>query len=184
MKVHTMKSEFTCKRCGNGFRAKETLDAHKCKGKKQMYDCVFCDQVFTNRLAAVRHRQTEHRGPKGSNYKCDFCQKEFYAYSELVKHRVSHTGERKFLCKVCGISYANTSSFRAHKCSGPPQKCKVCQEVFKTPAQLTKHMYSHTGAKPFNCDICKRGFQFSGNFKTHNCNYKAKPKRFWKGKKL
>lgn len=181
---HSNKSEFSCFVCGEGFRIKETLDTHKCKGAPQEYTCVFCDKVFNDRLAFVRHRQTEHRdGPQGTKYKCDFCQKEFKAYVQLMNHRVKHTGEKNFPCKVCGHFYANQTSFRHHKCV-PPQKCEVCQEVFKTAAQLKRHMYLHTEERPFNCDICKRSFLYKNNFKKHNCNIKAKPRQNWKGKKL
>ena len=42
-------------------------------------------------------------------------------------------------------------------------KCDLCEKRFNRYDHLTKHKISHTGAKPFKCDLCDNGFTDSSN---------------------
>lgn len=58
------------------------------------------------------------------------------------------------------------------KMSGNTQKkhkCKVCDKRFTRPSSLQTHMYSHTGEKPFACDVegCGRHFSVVSNLRRH-----------------
>ncbi|KAK5101278.1 hypothetical protein LTS08_004885 [Lithohypha guttulata] len=58
------------------------------------------------------------------------------------------------------------------KVSGNTQKkhkCKVCDKRFTRPSSLQTHMYSHTGEKPFACDVegCGRHFSVVSNLRRH-----------------
>ncbi|TQV99788.1 C2H2 conidiation transcription factor [Cordyceps javanica] len=48
-------------------------------------------------------------------------------------------------------------------------KCKVCDKRFTRPSSLQTHMYSHTGEKPFACDVegCGRHFSVVSNLRRH-----------------
>ncbi|CAK7200550.1 hypothetical protein SEUCBS139899_003247 [Sporothrix eucalyptigena] len=48
-------------------------------------------------------------------------------------------------------------------------KCKVCEKRFTRPSSLQTHMYSHTGEKPFACDVpgCGRNFSVVSNLRRH-----------------
>ena len=48
-------------------------------------------------------------------------------------------------------------------------KCKVCDKRFTRPSSLQTHMYSHTGEKPFTCDVdgCGRMFSVVSNLRRH-----------------
>lgn len=51
----------------------------------------------------------------------------------------------------------------------PTYKCNQCGRVFKTKYTLTIHlkMPSHTGARPFVCAICGKGFRLSSTLCRH-----------------
>ncbi|KAK3336601.1 hypothetical protein B0T19DRAFT_44219 [Cercophora scortea] len=58
------------------------------------------------------------------------------------------------------------------KVSSSTQKkhqCKVCDKRFTRPSSLQTHMYSHTGEKPFSCDVegCGRHFSVVSNLRRH-----------------
>ncbi|KAF2674792.1 C2H2 finger domain-containing protein FlbC [Microthyrium microscopicum] len=59
-------------------------------------------------------------------------------------------------------SKVSTSSQKKHK-------CKVCDKRFTRPSSLQTHMYSHTGEKPFACDVegCGRHFSVVSNLRRH-----------------
>ncbi|KAK4117172.1 hypothetical protein N656DRAFT_793691 [Canariomyces notabilis] len=48
-------------------------------------------------------------------------------------------------------------------------KCKVCDKRFTRPSSLQTHMYSHTGEKPFACEVegCGRNFSVVSNLRRH-----------------
>ncbi|KOS19294.1 Zinc finger protein [Escovopsis weberi] len=48
-------------------------------------------------------------------------------------------------------------------------KCKICEKRFTRPSSLQTHMYSHTGEKPFECDVedCRRRFSVVSNLRRH-----------------
>ncbi|PUU81142.1 hypothetical protein B9Z19DRAFT_1099881 [Tuber borchii] len=48
-------------------------------------------------------------------------------------------------------------------------KCKVCDKRFTRPSSLQTHTYSHTGEKPFACEVdgCGRKFSVVSNLRRH-----------------
>ena len=49
-----------------------------------------------------------------------------------------------------------------------PFKCKECDKAFGTNWTLTKHMRIHTGEKPYSCQACKLSFSQRGSWRRHN----------------
>ncbi len=48
-----------------------------------------------------------------------------------------------------------------------PYTCDVCDAAFARPGQLTTHKRTHTGEKPYACDQCDAAFAVSCHLKTH-----------------
>ncbi|KAF7952774.1 hypothetical protein EAE96_006001 [Botrytis aclada] len=68
-------------------------------------------------------------------------------------------------------SKVSTSTQKKHK-------CKVCDKRFTRPSSLQTHMYSHTGEKPFPCDVegCGRHFSVVSNLRRHKKVHKGDAK--------
>jgi len=54
-------------------------------------------------------------------------------------------------------------------------KCKVCDKRFTRPSSLQTHIYSHTGEKPFQCEVegCGRQFSVVSNLRRHRKVHKG-----------
>lgn len=48
-----------------------------------------------------------------------------------------------------------------------PFSCEVCGKRFSQKSTVKRHMSVHTGAKPFQCATCGKGFANRGNLNAH-----------------
>ena len=48
-----------------------------------------------------------------------------------------------------------------------PYKCDICGRVFNQNHHLQYHIRIHTGDKPYKCGICDREFSFSNSLLSH-----------------
>ena len=51
--------------------------------------------------------------------------------------------------------------------SDKPHKCSYCNKGFKKPANLRRHILTHTGERNFSCDACGKSFSTSQALRLH-----------------
>ena len=89
----------------------------------EKYQCKFCSKRF-GYPAEVRNHEKKHREPQ---FKCGYCDKMLKSRTALLAHERDHTGERPFVCAVCGNGYKADAVLRTHmkhvhKILGPGMK--------------------------------------------------------------
>jgi uncharacterized Zn-finger protein len=91
-----------------------------------------------------RRSRSRDRGVD-EKYFCDVCQdgRTFSTHISLKKHMKNHEG-RNFRCPFPG-----------------------CLMMFHDQNKLKRHSITHTGEKPFKCDICGKRFGLEFNMKIH-----------------
>ncbi|CAG5080865.1 Oidioi.mRNA.OKI2018_I69.PAR.g9723.t2.cds [Oikopleura dioica] len=45
--------------------------------------------------------------------------------------------------------------------------CPICGKVFRKEFDIKRHLYTHTGEKPFKCEVCDRGFSQKSTLMVH-----------------
>ncbi|XP_077186477.1 uncharacterized protein LOC143833965 isoform X6 [Paroedura picta] len=95
---------------------------------------------------------------------------DLQAKSCLVKHQMSQTGEKLYVCTDCGRNFHLKSNLLRHQkvhTGENPYECPVCGKSFTSRGAVMVHQIIHTGEKPFGCPQCGKWFNQRTNLLRH-----------------
>lgn len=72
------------------------------------------------------------------------------------------------------ISFCRTKKGKSDDPSSR-HRCGYCGKLLGSDSALQIHIRSHTGEKPFTCEVCKSSFSTRGNLKVHFQRHKENP---------
>ncbi|XP_065349784.1 zinc finger protein 778-like [Cloeon dipterum] len=169
---HSGLTPYECKLCGKGFRRYSNLIQHRdwlhLRKRKPPIDllCGMCEQIFHSKKRLEWHVEEAHFPQP---HVCAHCPQRFTHASCLTRH-VRQLHDRKYQpvtkegikkgckeCTECGGVYSRTSlvvHMRTH--SGVrPFKCNICFKAFTTRWNLNQHMWTHESPAqlPLKCDV-------------------------------
>ena len=78
-----------------------------------------------------------------------------------VLHQATHSEERPFKCRTCGLRFKLRHNLKKHEESHNderPFKCELCDKCFKRNDHLSTHMKFHNGEKMYGCKTCNKKF--------------------------
>jgi uncharacterized Zn-finger protein len=85
----------------------------------------------------------------------------------------SHTGERRYLCDLCGQAFSQPAYLRYHQTKHSelalePFKCDECEKTFASPVNLRIHRKTqHLKDFRFRCPICNHGATHKSHLRLH-----------------
>ncbi|CAL8270056.1 unnamed protein product [Boreogadus saida] len=167
---HGADLPFKCSHCPQAYADARELQRHieMVQGHKT-HQCPHCEHKSTNSSDLKRHIISVHT--KDFPHQCDVCEKGFHRPSELKKHAETHKGNKVHQCRHCNFNAPDTFTLSRHILSlhtkDLPFKCKRCRRGFRHPAELKKHMKTHSGRKVYQCQFCEYNSTDASGFKRH-----------------
>jgi len=142
---------------------------------EKIYTCEVCTDKFASLRLRNKHMNLCHR----KRFQCYQCNKQFCERTRLVIHMRTHTGEKPFVCDLCGYACTQRNNLRKHKDlrhkAGETSQfvCEVCQATFNTKGNLKRHKQRHEPDKllPFVCELCGKSFKDKGSLKQHSYSH-------------
>ncbi|XP_074841417.1 zinc finger protein 212-like isoform X2 [Carettochelys insculpta] len=146
--------------CASNFRPSCSLSSPLPQARERLYVCTECKRSFRLQLNLLLHQRTHVQKSPGP-LACPYCEKCFSRSSHLIRHQMSHTGERPYQCPECEKSFTDksklTNHYRIHT-GERPYRCTECGKSFSRTHHLLKHQQIHTGEKPYPCPQCPKRF--------------------------
>ncbi|XP_016975591.2 testis-specific zinc finger protein topi [Drosophila rhopaloa] len=149
-------------------REKETRNTGT--NRLRQYLCDICGKSYTQSSHLWQHLRF-HQGVKPFVCQEENCDRKFTIRPDLNDHiRKCHTGERPYLCLVCGKRFLTGSVFYQHRLIHRGERryeCEECGKRFYRADALKNHQRIHTGEKPYSCLFCTKTFRQRGDRDKH-----------------
>ncbi|CAH1981506.1 unnamed protein product [Acanthoscelides obtectus] len=181
-KQHLNMREYKCEQCIKGFNTHKDLRSHKLvvhtDPQSWKYFCKICSKRFPIKSNYDCHMR-RHTGDR--KFECHLCQKKFTDKCVLQRHMRTHSNVRDHKCPHCEKEYKDKRVLQIHmaKIHGigidviklPNRErryfCHICPKAYYAKNKLTRHLYTHSGEKPFLCSMCDKKFNDKSYVKQH-----------------
>ncbi|XP_041352839.1 gastrula zinc finger protein XlCGF48.2-like [Gigantopelta aegis] len=165
-----------CQFCKKTFKSNYNffvhMQRHSRKGMPIRFPCPICSESFDSYDLLRVHRK-KHSVKRDKCVRCPLphCGKMLTSQTRLNLHLKRHNGETQYLCHRCGMRFTDCVFYLKHR-RACYQKinthdCAICGKVLSGYTALHRHILSHKGEKPCQCEICGARFNNSSHLRRH-----------------
>ncbi|KAJ8348207.1 hypothetical protein SKAU_G00267960 [Synaphobranchus kaupii] len=169
---------YPCHICGKKFKSRGFLKRHMKNHPdhmfKKKYQCTDCD-FTTNKKVNFHNHLEGHKLIIKSEKVPEFTEytRRYREASPLSSNKLILRDKEPKLhkCKYCDYETAEQGLLNRHLLAVHSKNfahvCVECAKGFRHPSELKKHMRTHTGEKPYQCQHCEFRCADQSNLKTH-----------------
>lgn len=165
----------------------------------QSYEIVICTEPFSTYVKQELSLMEADNLPKedvlskigpydaqmmsiDGSYHCNICDKRFEKKIPLRQHiyqehnikptTLTPNAEKLYVCQIdnCGQAFKSAFGLKVHyrtHTGEKPYKCDLCDMSYTVKSTLKIHKRTHTGEKPYKCDVCDKYFISAKYRKNH-----------------
>ncbi|XP_068627221.1 zinc finger protein 221-like [Battus philenor] len=171
-----------CNECGDKFKGKHTLRAHKIRihGVKRDFGCDVCGKSFKTKSRLESHIVGHNASLAKKLAFCAICNvqyKNIYVYRNHLKNSANHS-ERMYECKECKKKFASKVYWRKHcdfyHLHKSQYKCEICNKLFISDWRLKNHRQTHHGltrSRNHTCNVCGKKFFTLSTLRGHQLTH-------------
>uniref|UniRef100_A0A1B0DQD3 Uncharacterized protein n=1 Tax=Phlebotomus papatasi TaxID=29031 RepID=A0A1B0DQD3_PHLPP len=115
MKTHENGKRYSCRNegCNEKYDVFQDLMSHmQASHDEKLWCCELCSYKTNKLKHLTRHVKIVHE--KVRDFHCPYCQRAFGYQYYLKKHVMTHTGEKPFECRECGMKFIQFKQLKAH----------------------------------------------------------------------
>ncbi|XP_043238605.1 zinc finger protein Gfi-1b-like isoform X2 [Amphibalanus amphitrite] len=139
------------------------------------YRCSLCGEGFRDKSLLLAHRRRSHarrtRGSGGGSaaLECSVCRRQLPSRAALQRHERSHAADGRFDCTTCGRTFQRAATLQAHQRLHDERGlcCPYCPQKYTSRQDLEQHVARHTGARNCACPECGKTYRFRSNLAHH-----------------